>query len=109
ITHKLPPVMGVFVVQVHGLADHPLQGVASLGVRPTVDDSGRILPETWIFDYNEQCYGRVAKVELLHKLRDEKKYDGLEPLIAAIDEDARQARAWFAQRASKAVSATHRI
>lgn len=109
ITHKRPPVMGVFVVRVHGLADQPLQGVASLGVRPTVDDSGRVLLETWLFDYDQQCYGRVVRVELLHKLRDEKKYDGLEPLVAAIHDDANRARAWFAQHSSDAVSATDRI
>jgi riboflavin kinase / FMN adenylyltransferase len=109
ITHKRPPVMGVFVVQVHGLAEQPLQGVASLGVRPTVDDSGRVLLETWLFDFDQQCYGRVVRVELLHKLRDEKKYDGLEPLMAAIQDDANGARAWFAQHASRTVSATDRI
>jgi riboflavin kinase/FMN adenylyltransferase len=109
ITHKRPPVMGVFVVRVHGLAEQPLQGVASLGVRPTVDDSGRVLLETWLFDFDQQAYGRVVRVELLHKLRDEKKYDGLEPLVAAIHDDARRARDWFAQQACDAVSATDRI
>ncbi len=109
ITHKRPPVMGVFVVRVHGLAEHALQGVASLGVRPTVDDSGRVLLETWLFDFDQQAYGRVVRVELLHKLRDEKKYDGLEPLVAAIHDDARRARDWFAQQACDAVSATDRI
>jgi riboflavin kinase / FMN adenylyltransferase len=52
ITHKRPPLAGIFVVQVHGLADHPLPGVASLGVRPTVEDSGRVLLETYVFDYS---------------------------------------------------------
>lgn len=109
ITHKRPPVMGVFVVRVHGLAEQPMQGVASLGVRPTVDDSGRVLLETWLFDFNQQCYGKVVQVELLHKLRDEMKYDGLEPLVAAIQDDARRARDWFARNGSGAVSATDRI
>jgi riboflavin kinase/FMN adenylyltransferase len=109
ITHKRPPVMGVFVVRVHGLAEQPLQGVASLGVRPTVDDSGRMLLETWVFDFNQQCYGKVVQVELLHKLRNEMKYDGLEPLVAAIQDDAQRARDWFARNGSRAVSATDRI
>lgn len=109
ITHKRPTVSGIFVVQVHGLGPQPLPGVASLGVRPTVDDSGRVLLETWIFDYDQQCYGRLARVELLHKLRDEQKFDGLDALVAAIKNDAEQARAWFRQHASGAVSATDRI
>ena len=43
--HPRPAAMGIFVVQVHGLADAPLEGVASLGVRPTVEDAGRVLLE----------------------------------------------------------------
>jgi riboflavin kinase / FMN adenylyltransferase len=109
IEHKRPAVMGVFVVQVHGLAEHPLPGVASLGVRPTVDDSGRVLLETYLFDFDQQCYGRTVKVELLEKLRNEEKYDGLDALMAAINKDAQDARDWFARRGSRAVSATDRI
>jgi riboflavin kinase/FMN adenylyltransferase len=109
VAHKRPAVMGIFVVQVHGLGPQPLAGVASLGVRPTVDDSGRVLLETWVFDFDQQCYGRLVRVELLAKLRDEEKYDGLDALVAAIANDASQARAWFARHASRAISATDRI
>ena len=109
VAHKRPAVSGIFVVQVHGLGPQPLPGVASLGVRPTVDDSGRVSLETWLFDYDQQCYGRLVCVELLEKLRDEQKYDGLDTLVAAISNDAEQARAWFRQHASGAVSATDRI
>ncbi|MDO8298879.1 bifunctional riboflavin kinase/FAD synthetase [Lacisediminimonas sp.] len=109
VAHKRPATSGIFVVRVHGLGPQPLPGVASLGVRPTVDDSGRVLLETWLFDYDQQCYGRLVCVELLEKLRDEKKYDGLDALVAAINNDAEQARAWFRQHASGAVSATDRI
>jgi riboflavin kinase/FMN adenylyltransferase len=109
VAHKRPATSGIFVVRVHGLGPQPLPGVASLGVRPTVDDSGRVLLETWLFDYDQQCYGRLVCVELLEKLRDEKKYDGLDALVAAINDDAEQARAWFRQHASGAVSATDRI
>ncbi len=43
--HARPAAQGVFVVRVHGLGDAPLPGVASLGVRPTVEDAGRQLLE----------------------------------------------------------------
>jgi len=109
ITHKRPPLAGIFVVQVHGLADHPLPGVASLGVRPTVEDSGRVLLETYLFDYNQQCYGKVVRVEFLKKLRDEEKYVDLPTLTAAIERDAQQARDFFRERDAQAVSATDRI
>ncbi|HZW21190.1 bifunctional riboflavin kinase/FAD synthetase [Noviherbaspirillum sp.] len=109
VAHKRPAISGVFVVQVHGLADRPLPGVASLGVRPTVEDEGRVLLETYLFDYNEQCYGKVVRVEFLKKLRDEEKYVDIPTLTAAIERDAQQAREFFKAREGQAISATDRI
>ena len=109
IAHKRPALSGVFVVQVHGLADHPLPGVASFGVRPTVEDNGRILLETHLFDYDQPCYGKLVRVEFLKKLRDEEKYADLPALTAAIERDAQQARTFFKQREAVAISATDRI
>ena len=87
---------GVYVVQVHGLAAEPLPGVASLGVRPTVQESGRRLLETHLFDCNVDAYGKLAAVEFIRFLRDEQKFPDLTTMIAAIDEDARRARDHFA-------------
>lgn len=109
IGHKHPALLGIYIVQVHGLAEQPLPGVASIGVRPTVDDSGRVLLETHLFDYAQQCYGRLIRVEFLKKLRDEEKYIDLPTLTAAIEGDAVQARAYFKQMADAATSATDRI
>ena len=109
VAHKRPALSGVFVVQVHGLADKPLPGVASLGVRPTVEDAGRVLLETYLFDYNEQCYGKVVRVEFLKKLRNEEKYVDLPTLTAAIERDAQQARDFFKAHDGQAISATDRI
>jgi riboflavin kinase/FMN adenylyltransferase len=107
VAHR-PALTGIFVVQVHGLADQPLPAVASLGVRPTVEDAGRMLLEVHIFDWTQPCYGKLVRVEFLTKLRDEEKYVDLATLTAAIERDAQQARAWFAQRAG-ALTATDRI
>ncbi len=112
VVHR-PALSGIFVVQVHGLAAEPLPGVASLGVRPTVEDAGRTLLEVHLFDWNGSAYGELVRVEFLTKLRDEEKYEDLATLTAAIDEDARQARAFFEQRGSAAragaLTATDRI
>jgi riboflavin kinase / FMN adenylyltransferase len=99
--HAKPAAMGIFVVQVHGLSDQPLPGVASLGVRPTVEDAGRVLLEVHCLDWpaalaTEGAYGRMVSVQLLHKLHDERKYDSLEALQAAIAQDTADAQAWFA-------------
>lgn len=107
VVHR-PALSGVFVVQVHGLAGQPLPAVASLGVRPTVDDSGRMLLEVHLFDVAQDCYGKLVRVEFLSKLRDEEKYGDLDTLTAAIERDGQQARAYFAQRAG-ALTSTDRI
>jgi riboflavin kinase/FMN adenylyltransferase len=75
-----------------------LPAVASLGVRPTVEDNGRVLLEVHIFDFDSNCYGTLLRVEFLKKLRDEEKYDDLATLTHAIANDARAARDFFAQR-----------
>jgi riboflavin kinase/FMN adenylyltransferase len=109
VAHKRPAISGVFVVQVHGLEDQPLPGVASYGVRPTVDDSGRVLLETHLLDYVGQCYGKLIRVEFLKKLRDEEKYVDLPTLTAAIARDEINARAYFKEQGNLAISATDRI
>jgi riboflavin kinase/FMN adenylyltransferase len=107
LAHQRPALSGVFVVQVHGLGDRPLPAVASIGARPTVDDSGRMLLEVHVFDFARQCYGELVRVEFLHKLRDQEKYDGLAQLTAAIAHDCARARAWFEDRVPS--TATDRI
>ncbi len=98
--HQKPATSGIFVVRTHGLAEQPLEGVASLGVRPTVEDAGRVLLEVHCFEWPEALgkeggYGKIVRVELLHKLRDEARYDGLEALQAAIHKDIADARGFF--------------
>ncbi|WP_396269792.1 bifunctional riboflavin kinase/FAD synthetase [Ideonella sp.] len=98
-----PAARGIFVVQVHGLTDEPLAGVASLGVRPTIEDAGRVLLEVHCLDWPaglalDAGYARILQVDLLHKLHDERKYDGLEALVAGIAQDVVDARAWWAAR-----------
>jgi riboflavin kinase / FMN adenylyltransferase len=102
-----PAVQGIFVVRVHGLAPVPLQAVASLGRRPTVEDAGRMLLETHVFDFPESlaksaasAYGKLISVEFLHKLHDERKYDGLDALKSGIAQDCVDARAHFAALAA---------
>ena len=98
IAHRRPALSGIFVVKVHGLADHALPAVASLGVRPTVEDNGRVLLEVHLFDFAADCYGKLIRVEFLKKLHDEEKYDDLQSLTQAIETDARNARAYFADK-----------
>ncbi len=106
--HWKPAASGIFAVLVHGLAGEPLKGVANLGVRPSIDpndvNGGRVLLETHCLDWPadlgpEGAYGKIIRVELLHKLHDELKYQGLEALTAGIRQDCLNARAYFAKLA----------
>jgi riboflavin kinase / FMN adenylyltransferase len=105
--HWKPAAGGIFVVLVHGLAAQPLKGVANLGVRPSLDandvNGGRVLLETHCLDWpdslgTEGAYGKIIRVELLHKLHDELKYDSLDALTRGIRQDCDDARAWLAAR-----------
>jgi riboflavin kinase / FMN adenylyltransferase len=96
---------GIFCVRVHGLGDSALLGVANLGIRPSLDsgdvNGGRVLLETHILDWPdsldaEHGYGKMIRVELLHKLHDELRYDGLQALTQGIARDVVAARAYFA-------------
>ena len=101
--HARPAAGGIFAACIAGLGETPLPGVASLGVRPTVDGGGQMLLEAHVFDWPaalgpEGGYGRVAHVQLLHKLHDELKYPSLDALRAGIAADTQAAREWFASR-----------
>ena len=104
-SHWKPAAQGIFAVQVHGLHSAPLPGVANLGVRPSLDpndiNGGRVLLETHCLEWPahlgaEGAYGKIIRVELLHKLHDELKYDSLDALTTGIARDCDDARAYFA-------------
>ena len=106
-SHWKPAASGIFVVEVHGLGPEALPGVANLGIRPSLDpqdvNGGRVLLETHVLDWpralgDEGGYGKIIRVDLLHKLHDELRYDGLDALTAGIVRDCEAARAWFASR-----------
>jgi riboflavin kinase/FMN adenylyltransferase len=96
VLRRKPPLAGIYAVTVELEETHAmLRGVASVGRRPTVQDNAAPLLEVHLFDWGGELYGRHLRVTFLHKLRDEKKFDGLDALRAAIGQDAAQAREYF--------------
>jgi riboflavin kinase/FMN adenylyltransferase len=91
---KKTPLAGVFAVEMFGLNAEPVAGVANLGTRPTVDGT-RTLLEVHLFDFSDDIYGRHIGVDFLSKLRPEKRFDSFEALKLQIEEDVRQAKAYF--------------
>jgi riboflavin kinase/FMN adenylyltransferase len=108
-SHWKSAASGIFAVEVHGLGPQPVQGVANLGIRPSLDakdvNGGRVLLETHCFDWpaemgTQEAYGKIIRVDLLHKLHDELKYDSLDALTKGIAKDCGDARAYFAHAQS---------
>lgn len=92
---RRPPLSGIFAVRIHGLGASAREGVASIGVRPTVKADGKPLLEVFVFDFDAQIYGRRITVEFVHKLRDEHRYATLDALASQIRRDVADARGYF--------------
>ncbi len=88
------PVDGVFAVEMRGLDDTPIPGVANVGTRPTVGGT-RALLEVHLFDFDRDIYGRHVQVSFLKKLRAEYKFESFQHLKEQIQRDATQARDFF--------------
>ena len=88
------PLHGVYAVRVSGGGLNSAAGVANVGVRPTVNDGTLANLEVHLFDFDGDLYGERLSVEFMTKLRDEKKFESLDALKAAIAADQQAARAW---------------
>jgi riboflavin kinase/FMN adenylyltransferase len=95
LKHNLPPLKGIYVVLVHAEGLGVLQGVASLGVRPTLKQDAKHVLEVHLFEFAQQIYGKHLRVEFLQKLRDEERFNGLEALTRQIASDVENAKRWF--------------
>ena len=93
--HNRPPLTGIFVVQVQGDDLQPIQGVSSLGVRPTVKSDGKPVLEVHLFDFARQIYNKHMRVDFLHKLRDEEKFPDVKTLTRQIALDVENAKHYF--------------
>jgi len=97
LKHNLPPLSGIYVVQAHAEGMGVLQGVSSLGVRPTLKSDRKPVLEVHLFEFAQQIYNKHLRVEFLHKLRDEEKYPDVETLTRHIAQDVENAKKWFEQ------------
>lgn len=91
ISHRKLPLHGVYVVRVTCDEGKVYNGVANIGVRPTVDGETHYL-EVHIFDFNQCLYQQYIEVTFYEKLRNEQKFDSLEALIRQINLDIAQAK-----------------
>ncbi len=91
------PIDGVYAVEISGL-DHVYQGVANVGVRPTLEEQTlKPILEVHIFDFDGDIYGHQVTVRFRHKIRDEIKFSGVDELRSAILGAIADARTYFEQ------------
>jgi riboflavin kinase/FMN adenylyltransferase len=93
------PRYGIYAVRARLDDGRELPGVASLGIRPSFDPPRELL-ETYIFEFDEDLYGRTIEVALHHYLREERKFDDVEALAAQMREDEAEARRLLAEPAA---------
>ncbi|MCB1749505.1 MAG: bifunctional riboflavin kinase/FAD synthetase [Gammaproteobacteria bacterium] len=85
------PLSGIFAVRVHGLGDPPRMGVAYVGNRPIIDDPRYVL-EVHIFDYDDDCYGKLISVQFCDRIRDDMNFDSFAVMAEQIRRDCEVAR-----------------
>jgi riboflavin kinase/FMN adenylyltransferase len=86
------PIDGIFAARVAGLTERPLDGVASVGTRPTVG-GGAALLEVLIFDFDREIYGKYITVQFVQRLREERHFADLAALKRQMHLDVAAARA----------------
>ncbi len=96
LARKKTPVSGVFAVVMTGLKQRKIQGVANVGIRPTLAGGRHPVLETHLFDFEENCYGQTVEVHFMKKLRDEQPFASLNDLKAQIAKDIVAANVFFA-------------
>ena len=87
---------GIYAVRLRRADGSLHDGVASFGRRPTVDEDGAPLLETFVFDHSGDFYGETCQVSLFGYLRGEVKFDGLDALVVQMKRDEEEARTLLA-------------
>ncbi len=74
------------------------KSITNIGVRPTFENGAEPSIETYIFDFDGDLYGDVLRVRFLHRIRDERKFNGIDELKSQIEKDTRRASNYFETR-----------
>ncbi|MEJ5263052.1 MAG: bifunctional riboflavin kinase/FAD synthetase [Ignavibacterium sp.] len=83
---KMLPQIGIYAVLVE-LDGIEYKALLSIGKRPTFYNDGKVIPEVYIYDFNNDIYGKEIKVNLIEKLRGEEKFNSAEELIRQMNID----------------------
>lgn len=91
---KKLPAVGVYATLVN-LEGEVYQGITNVGYRPTFEEQTRVDVEAYILDFSQDIYGHSISLDFIQKIRDEKKFSGVDALLAQIARDKAQAKRIF--------------
>jgi len=97
VKNRKTPLKGVFAVTIQLESGLVYNGVANVGTRPSIEETTAVLLEAHLFDFSGNLYGQHVIIRFCEKLRDEKKFSGLEHLTQQISIDSKQAKIYFNQ------------
>lgn len=98
VRRRQSAVMGIFAVRVTGLPEGSVDGVASVGTRPTFKLTKPVL-EVHLFNFDRDIYGEYIHVDFVAHLRDEVNFESIDELVAQMRRDAENARSILAANA----------
>lgn len=90
------PAYGVYVTRAY-VRETEYQSCTNIGVRPTFDSEPRPTVEVYILDFDDDIYGEEVRIDLVHRLRDELKFDSVDDLITQMHKDIADTREYFAR------------
>ena len=83
---KLLPAIGIYAVEVTLKSDKKY-GLLSIGKRPTFYESGEVVPEVYLFDFDDDIYGEELTVSMVDRIRGEEKFSSADELIEQMNKD----------------------
>lgn len=92
--HKLLPPFGVYLSAIQ-IGTKSYRGITNIGKKPTIQGENPPGAETYIYDFHGDVYGKEARVNILHFVRPEMKFDGIEGLKAQLGKDIAFGREFF--------------
>lgn len=93
LDHALPA-YGIYVTRAY-VRETAYDSCSSIGIRPTFQPDTRAVVETYILDFDEEIYGEEIRIDLLHRLRGEMKFDSAAQLVERMQEDISETREYF--------------
>lgn len=85
---------GVYITKTY-IDDEIYNSITNVGINPTVDSDDKTKIETYIFNFSKEVYGKTVKLEFLHHLRDEKKFENIDDLMMQISCDKEKSKKYF--------------